>query len=89
MGAKKRLIERRMAADLERKEAAHKVSKSYQYIRQLEEGPNEPPTWALLGDFARAYGTSDDYLLGLTDDPRPPLSPQPCPSGWVFFGAFF
>lgn len=59
---------------MEIKEAAHKLGKSYQYVRQLEEGINSPPAWPLLSEFAALYATSADYLLGLTADPAPAQS---------------
>ncbi len=44
---------------------------SQTYISALESGRNSPPVWPLLANLARRYRTSTDYLLGLTDDPRP------------------
>ena len=39
--------------------------------RRYEKGIREIPVWALL-KLARLYGTSTDYILGLTDNPSPP-----------------
>ena len=39
--------------------------------RRNEKGIREIPVWALL-KLAELYHTSTDYLLGRTDDPRPP-----------------
>jgi len=44
-----------------------------QYLSQLENGVRAPNVWPLLARLARRYGTSADYLLGLSDDPRPPV----------------
>lgn len=41
------------------------------YLSGLERGENAPNVWPLLARLARRYGTTTDYLLGLTDDPRP------------------
>ncbi len=41
------------------------------YLSGLERGENAPNAWPLLARLARRYRTSTDYLLGLTDDPRP------------------
>lgn len=68
MNIGRRLKQQREAAGLDIKEAAYRVGKSYQYIRQLEEGINEPPTWELLAKLARIYGSSTDSLLGLGDN---------------------
>ena len=80
MSANERLRERRQTAGIEIKETALRLGKSYQYIRQLEEGINSPPAWPLIAGLAKLYDCSTDYLLGLTDDPRPnansPLSPE-------------
>lgn len=53
MNIGRRLKQQRESAGLDIKEAAYRVGKSYQYIRQLEEGINEPPTWELLAKLAR------------------------------------
>jgi transcriptional regulator with XRE-family HTH domain len=71
MNVAERLRERRQAAGIDIKEAALRTKKSYQYIRQLEEGINNPPAWPLLGELAALYECSVDYLLGLTTDPAP------------------
>lgn len=49
---------------------------SAQYLSRLERGVNDPAVWGLLARLAKRYSTSTDYLLGLTDDPRPPASAQ-------------
>lgn len=41
------------------------------YLSKLEKGVQKPPTWPLLATLARRYGVSSDYLLELTQDPRP------------------
>ena len=71
MNVARRLIERRKAAGLTKKEVAHRAGRSYAYVRAIEAEDNKPPTWSLIADWARAVETSTDYLLGLTDDPAP------------------
>ncbi|MEA4813430.1 MAG: helix-turn-helix transcriptional regulator [Oscillospiraceae bacterium] len=38
--------------------------------RRYEAGLREIPVWAVV-KLARYYKTSTDYILGLTDDPKP------------------
>lgn len=68
MNTATRLKERRIKLDLKPKEVAHVIRKSEQYISQLENGVNNPPTWPLLADIARLYRCSADWILGLTDE---------------------
>lgn len=42
------------------------------YVSKLERGENNPAGWDLVRKLARAYRTSTDWLLGLTEDYRPP-----------------
>jgi len=80
MSVNERLRERRQTAGIEIKETALRLGTSYQYIWRLEEGINSPPAWPLIAGLAKLYDCSADYLLGLTDDPRPnansPLSTE-------------
>ena len=39
--------------------------------RRYELGEREPPSWVIV-KLAEYYHVSTDYLLGLTNDPRPP-----------------
>ncbi len=41
------------------------------YLSNIELNKRWPSTWELLEKLARQYKTSTDYLLGLTDDPKP------------------
>lgn len=66
-----RLKSRRQRVDMTIGGVAEALGVSYQYVRQLEEGVNRPSTWPLLAKMAAIYGTSADYILGLTDDPAP------------------
>ena len=56
---------------------------------KYETGENDIPT-AVLIKLSRFYGTSIDYLLGETDDPKPYRNHLrnrllPCPLGRAFF----
>lgn len=66
---RRRLVERREAAGLMGKDAAAQAGVVPSYISNLERGTAEPPALALFAALAQIYGTSIDYLLGLTDDP--------------------
>lgn len=74
---RRRLRERREGVGMNQAEAAAAADISQQYISGLERGANEPPIVEHLARLARAYGTSTDYLLGVTDDPRPPNDVSP------------
>ena len=50
--------------------AAH-LNMNLEVYRRYEKGIREIPVWALL-KLAELYHTSTDYILGRTDDPRPP-----------------
>ena len=41
-----------------------------QVYRRYEKGKYELPVWALI-KLAKYYHTSTDYILGLTDNPKP------------------
>lgn len=69
MTINERLRERREAAELTQGQVAEYEGVVRSYISNLERGTNEPAVWELLARLARRYGTSADYLLGLTDDP--------------------
>ena len=66
-----RLREQREKAKLSQGQVAQYEGVSQGYISKLEIELNAPNVWPLLGQLARRYKTSTDYLLGLTDDPRP------------------
>lgn len=66
-----RLRDLREDADKSQQEIADYLNMHRSVYRRYESGEREIPVWALvkLADF---YGTSTDYLLGRTSDPRPP-----------------
>ena len=66
----KRLRELREDHDLTQKDVADYLQmKQPQYFR-YEQGYRDLPTDILVA-LARLYNTSTDYILGLTDDPKP------------------
>ena len=65
----KRLKECREAAGLTLGQVGTYEGVSAQYLSQLETGKRAPGVWPLLGNLARRYRVSTDYLLGLVDDP--------------------
>lgn len=67
----RRLRERREAAGLTQIDAGRAVGIGQTQISNLENGRVNPPALALASRFAELYGTSIDYLVGLTDDWRP------------------
>ena len=56
--------------DWSQTELAQKLGMSQTGYSKYETGENDVPT-AILIQLAEIYQTSVDYLLGLTDDPRP------------------
>jgi transcriptional regulator with XRE-family HTH domain len=66
-----RLRNRREQARLTLGQVGEYEHLSAQYLSRLERGVNDPGVWDLLARLAKRYNTSTDYLLGLTDDPRP------------------
>ena len=56
--------------DWNQTELAQKLGMSQTGYSKYETGENDVPT-AILIQLAEIYRTSVDYLLGLTDDPRP------------------
>ena len=56
--------------DWNQTELAQKLGMSQTGYSKYETGENDIPT-AILIQLAEIYQTSVDYLLGLTDDPRP------------------
>jgi transcriptional regulator with XRE-family HTH domain len=65
------LYELREDRDLTQKEVAEYLSMQPNVYRRYEKGLREIPVWAVV-KLARYYKTSTDYILGLTDDARPP-----------------
>ena len=66
----------------------------HQNIGYLESGRNEPSLWVLV-TLAEHYNVTTDYLLGLSDQPRPARVTigekiiYPSPGGIVIGGTFF
>lgn len=67
----RRLYDVRTDRDLKQKEIAAILNMRPEVYRRYEKGIREIPVWALL-KLADYYKTSTDYLLGRTDDPKPP-----------------
>jgi transcriptional regulator with XRE-family HTH domain len=67
----KRLADLRSDRDIKQKEIAEILKMSPDVYRRYEKGTREIPVWALI-KLADYYQTSTDYLLGRTDDPKPP-----------------
>lgn len=67
-----RLIQSRQKKGLSQQQVADALKLSKRTIKNYESGTYEPNTgtFALLASF---YGISADYLLGLSEDPAPPL----------------
>ena len=71
-----RLRDLREDRDLKQSDIADVLSISQQYYQCYESGKNELPTRHLI-TLARFYNISADYILGLTDTPRPIESGNP------------
>jgi transcriptional regulator with XRE-family HTH domain len=67
---KDRLKELRKVKNLSRKELANALSCSEINIRGLENGRNYPRAETII-EAARFFEVTSDYLLGLSDDPKP------------------
>ncbi len=65
-----RLRDLREDRDLTQTQVAKLLNMSQTGYSKYETGENDIPTQALL-KLAEFYGTSVDYLLGRTDEPRP------------------
>ena len=60
-----RLEDLRVDADLTQEQVAQ-VLHCKREVRRYEKGIHELPVWALI-ELAKFYGTSTDYILGLSD----------------------
>ncbi len=67
----RRIADLRVDSDLTQRAVAAHLNMNLEVSRRYEKGIREIPVWALL-KLAELYHTSTDYLLGRTDDPRPP-----------------
>lgn len=67
----RRIADLRVDSDRTQRAVAEYLNMNLEVYRRYEKGIREIPVWALL-KLARLYGTSTDYILGLTDNPSPP-----------------
>ena len=74
MSIGERFREARERAHLSQGQVAEYAETGQGYLSDIELNKRWPSTWGLIGRLAKLYGTSTDYLLGLTDDPRQILS---------------
>lgn len=65
-----RIEDLRIDADKTQAEIALVLSCNREVYRRYEKGKYELPVWALI-KLAEYYHTSTDYILGLTDNPKP------------------
>ena len=70
MSARRRIRDLRMDHGWSQKQVAQKLHMSQTGYSKYETGENEIPL-PILEQLADLYHTSVDYLLGLTDEPRP------------------
>ena len=61
-----RLEDLRVDADLTQEQVAQVLHCKREVYRRYEKGIHELPAWALI-ELAKFYGTSTDYILGLSD----------------------
>ncbi len=66
----RRIRDLREDHDMIQKQIAEYLDIDVRQYRRYEQGERDIPT-TLLRRLARLYNTSTDYLLELTDDPRP------------------
>ncbi len=66
----RRVRELREDHDLTQREVAAELKMSQPQYFRYEQGYRDLPTDILVA-LARLYNTSTDYILGLTDDPKP------------------
>ncbi len=70
MGYYKRIRDLREDHDLTQRQVAEKLHMSQPQYFRYEQGYRDIPTDILIA-LADLYGTTTDYILGRTDDPRP------------------
>ena len=61
-----RLEDLRVDADLTQEQVAQVLHCKREVYRRYEKGIHELPVWARI-ELAKFYGTSTDYILGLSD----------------------
>lgn len=62
----RRMEDLRTDSDKTQKEVARYLNMHLTVYRRYEKGEREIPVWALI-KLARLYGTTTDYILGLSD----------------------
>ena len=67
----RRIKDLREDSDKTQEEIAEYLVMKRGVYQRYESGTREIPVWALI-KLAAFYGTSTDYILGLTDSPEPP-----------------
>ena len=72
----RRIEDLRVDADKTQEEIARVLGCKREVYRRYEKGIHEIPVWALIR-LSQYYGKSVDYILGLTDDPRPSRRKSP------------
>ncbi len=65
-----RLADLRIDSDKTQQEIADLLECKREVYRRYEKGIHEIPVWALI-KLAEYYGTSVDYILGLTNEMKP------------------
>ncbi|MBD0381250.1 helix-turn-helix domain-containing protein [Paenibacillus sedimenti] len=73
MSLGERIKERRASFDLKQDECAEQVGVTRAVLSSYERNVSMPPG-DVLGKLATVLKTSSDFLLGLTDDPTPPIT---------------
>ena len=71
----RRIEDLRVDADKTQEQIAQLLGCRREVYRRYEKGIHEIPVWALVR-LSQFYGKSTDYILGLTDDPRPVKKPR-------------
>ena len=67
----RRIADLRVDSDLTQRAVASYLNMNLEVYRRYEKGIRELSVWALL-KLADLYHTSTDYILGRTDNPKPP-----------------
>ena len=62
----RRISDLRVDHDLTQRKVADYLNMNLEVYRRYEKGIHELPVWALI-ELAKFYGTSTDYILGLSD----------------------
>ena len=62
----RRIADLRVDSDLTQRAVAAHLNMNLEVYRRYEKGEREIPVWALI-QLAQFYGTTTDYILGLSD----------------------